>query len=106
MPALSHSRHCLLRDTTDIVCNVAQQTYLLCETTEMSVVSPPPQHPDAKRWLCVAVWGGQAPLILRHKAMVQHIQDLHYANLWFFVAGGGGAILRHKTTVLCRKQKS
>ena len=34
--------------------------------------------------------GGQAPPHLRHKTLVQHIQDLHYTNLWFCVAGGGG----------------
>ena len=31
-----------------------------------------------------------APPNRRHKTLVQHIQDLHYGNLWFCVAGGGG----------------
>ena len=68
-----------------------------------------PQQPDAKRWFCVAGGGGQAPPHLRHKTLVQHIQDLHYANLWFCVAGGGGQappLLRNTTTVLRRKQSS
>ena len=53
---VSHSRH---------VCCVTQQTCLLCDTADMSAVwqsrkmgrggggrgSPPPQRPDAKRWL-------------------------------------------------------
>ena len=53
--------------------------------------------------------GGQAPPNLRHKTLVQPIQDLHYAKFWFSVAGEGGhapPLLRHKTTVLCRKQSS
>ena len=41
--------------------------------------------------------------------LAQHKQHLHCANLWFCIAGGGGhapPLLRHETTVLCRKQGS
>ena len=33
--------------------------------------------------------GGHAPPPAT-QTLVQHMQDLHYANLWFWVAGGGG----------------
>ena len=63
---------------------------------------------DTKPWFCVAEGEGQAPPCPRRNCPLRHIQDLHYAKPWFCVAGGEGLappLLRHKTTVLCRKQK-
>ena len=125
MPAVSHSRHwvCVTQQTLSAVahsrhCCVTQQTVsavshgehcLLCHTADIVCCEPLPQQPNAKQWFCVAGGGGKPPH-LRHKTLVQPVQDLHYANFWFCVAGGKGThappLLRHKTTSLCRNQSS
>ena len=53
--------------------------------------------------------GGACPPLQRQKTKTLRIVNLVWAVPWFCVAGGEGVappLLRHKPTVLCRKQSS
>ena len=97
---VSHSRH---------VCCVTWQTCLLCDRT-VAGATEGEGLPDAKQWFCVTGGGGRPPSHLRHKTLVQYIQDLHYANPCLVLCRWRGSmptpLLRRKTVVLCHKQSS
>ena len=91
MSAVSYSRHvCCATQQTSAARNI-RHVYCVTQQTRLRGDAADPFASDLTQNVLLRRRreGGKHPH-LRHKTLAKHMQDLHYASLWSYVAGGVG----------------